>query len=196
MNIVKKWAGVLLLLAVCAGCRGRSESEGEAEKYLEKLNDNQAIIHASIAGKPFYGAENVFSGQIIMSGDVMNLTLTDQFDGRTIINAAGDKWYAQRPVSVQIDRDGESGSSLKMGKIVDREKLIGEGYMMTKGEIKAIVFEKDKMVFELKGEVAKYSDFEKPDQYLPFEALVVYKKPAISFGDMSEQAIFGSTYSK
>lgn len=186
---------MLFLLVAWAGCDSSRKSSEEAEKYLEKLNDNQAVIIAKIDGKPFYPAESKFSGQIIASADVMNLTLSDQFDGRTIINLAGEKWYSRRPVADHIARYDQSATSLKMGKIIDREKLVGEGYMMTKGDITATTFEKDKIIFEIKGEVAKYSDFEKPDQYLPFEGLIVYKKPAISLGDISEQAIFGSTHS-
>lgn len=186
---------MLFLLVVWAGCDTGRKSSEEAERYLDKLNDNQAIIVAKVDGKPFYPAESMFSGQVIVSADVMNVTLSDQFDGRTIINLTGEKWYTRRPVADRITRYDQSATSLKMGKIVDREKLVGEGYMMTKGYITATTFEKDKIIFEIKGEVAKYSDFEKPDQYLPFEGLIVYKKPAIRFGDISEQAIFGSTHS-
>ncbi len=187
---------MFFLQAVMAGCQTRDGSaKEEAEKYLAGLNDNQARIVATIGGKPFYGDESIFAGQVIMSGNVLNVTLTDQFDGRTIINLAGDKWYSRRPVADRIESYQESASSLKMGKLVDREKLIGEGYMLTKGDIVAVTFEKDKMVFEIKGEVAKYSDFAQPDQYLPFDGLIVYKKPAISLGGINEQTIFGSTHS-
>lgn len=189
------WAGVLVLLGVWAGCNPQSKSASEAEKYLEGLQDNQARIVAMVGDKPFYSKESVFSGHVIMSADVMNVTLTDQFDGRTIINLAGNRWYSRRPVADRIERYDQSATSLKMGKIIDAEKLVGEGFMMTKGDIVAATFEKDKMIFEIRGEVAKYSDFQRPDQYLPFHALIVYKKPAISMGDISEQAIFGSTHS-
>jgi hypothetical protein len=194
MNILKRLAGSVFLLTALVGCTTRDEAI-DAEKYWEGLNDNQARIIANIGGKPFYSNESLFSGQVIMSENVLNVTLTDQFDGRTIINLAGDKWYGRRPVSDRGDSYEQSATSLKIGKIIDREKLIGEGFMLTKGDIVAVTFEKSKMVFKIRGEVAKYSDFQKPDQYLPFEGLVVYKKPAISLGDISEQAIFGTTHS-
>jgi len=194
MKIVKRLAGCVFLLTALVGCTTRDESV-EAEKYWKGLHDNQARIIANIGGKPFYSSESLFSGQVIMSENVLNITLTDQFDGRTIINLAGDQWYGRRPVSDRVESYEQSATSLKMGKIIDREKLIGEGFMLTKGDIVAVTFEKNKMIFKIKGEVAKYSDFQKPDQYLPFEGLVVYKKPAISLGDISEQAIFGSTHS-
>ncbi|MGX5854420.1 hypothetical protein ACWKW6_12270 [Dyadobacter jiangsuensis] len=194
MNILKRLAGCVFLLTALVGCTTRDEAI-DAEKYWEGLNDNQARIIANIGGKPFYSNESLFSGQVIMSENVLNVTLTDQFDGRTIINLAGDKWYGRRPVSDRVESYEQSATSLKIGKIIDREKLIGEGFMLTKGDIVAVTFEKSKMVFKIRGEVAKYSDFRKPDQYLPFECLVVYKKPAISLGDISEQAIFGTTHS-
>lgn len=195
MNILKRLAGCFLLLITFAGCSTRNTSAELAEKYWAGLHDNQARIVAKVAGKPFYTNESIFSGQVIMSENVLNLTLTDQFDGRTIINLAADKWYSRRPISERIESYEQSASSMKMGKISDREKLIGEGYMLTKGDIVALAFEKDKIIFKIKGQMARYSDFQRPDQYLPFEALIVYKKPAISLGDISEQAIFGSTHS-
>lgn len=195
MKIVNQLAGCVLMLMAFVGCNTGSGSAELAGKYWNGLHDNQARIIAKIGGKPFYADQSVFSGQIIMSENVLNLTLTDQFDGRTILNLAADKWYNRWPVAGRIESYDQTATSLKMGKIIDREKLIGEGYMLTKGDIVAVTFEKDKMVFEIKGEVAKYSDFAKPDQYLPFEGLIVYKKPAISLGDISEEAIFGSTHS-
>ena len=195
MKIVVRLAGYVFLLIIMVGCINRDESAELAEKYWKGLHDNQARIIATIGGKPFYSDESVFSGQVILSENVLNLTLTDQFDGRTIINLAADKWYSRRPVSQTIESYEQSATSLKMGKIIDRAKLIGEGFMLTKGDIVAVTFEKDKMIFRIKGEAAKYSDFAKPDQYLPFEGLIVYKKPAISLGDISEEAIFGSTHS-
>lgn len=194
MKIVKRLLGCVFLLAALVDCTTRDEAV-EAEKYWKGLHDNQARIIANIGGKPFYSSESLFSGQVIMSENVLNITLTDQFDGRTIINLAGDKWYGRHPISDKVESYEQSATSLKIGKIVDREKLIGEGFMLTKGDIVAVTFEKNKMIFKIRGEVAKYSDFQKPDQYLPFEGLIVYKKPAISLGDISEQAIFGTTHS-
>ena len=195
MKIEKRLAGILFLLVAITGCSSKDNALDEAEKYLTTLNDNQARIITKVNGKPFYSSESIFTGQVITSENVLNVTLTDQFDGRTIINLAGDGWYNRRPVADKIENYQESASSVKMGRIVDHQKLIGEGYMLTKGEITAVAFGKDKMVFEIKGEVAPYSDFAKPEQYLPFEGLIVYKKPAISPGNLSEKAIFGSTHS-
>lgn len=195
MRIVKLLAGYIFLLVALAGCNARSRSAEEAEKYWSGLHDNQARIVAQIGGKLFYPDESVFAGQVIVSGNVLSVTLTNQFDGRTIINLAGEKWYERNPVADRIESYEQNATSLKMGKIVDREKLVGEGYMLTKGTITALTFEKDKMIFEVDGEVARYSDFERPDQHLPFHGLIVYKKPAISFGDVSEKEVFGSTHS-
>jgi hypothetical protein len=195
MKFANKLGGLFLLLITMTGCGSRNSSTEETEKYAAGLNDNQARLIISIGGKPFYPDESVFSGQVIMSGNVLNVTLTDQFDSRTIINLAADKWYARQPVSEHIENYSESGTSVKMGKLVDREKLIGEGYMLTNGDITAVTFERDRMVFEIEGKAAKFSDFQKPDQYLPFHGLIVYKKPAISYGDVNEQTIFESTHS-
>jgi len=186
---------VCLLLTVAAGCRSGNSAVHQAEKYLSALNDNQAKILLTIGGKKFYPAESVFTCQLLASRDVLSITLTDQFDGRTMINIADKQWYGQVPVHAGIEADGKGAISLKIGKLTDRARLIGEGYRMTRGTISIITLDKEKVIFEIKGEVGPYSDFQAPDKLLPLEGIVVCKRPAISFGDITEKEIFGSTSS-
>lgn len=187
---------IVALMVMVGGCAKHKQDDREADSYFQNLKDNQARIIVTIGGKEFYQPESVFNGQLLMTEGVLNMTLTDQFDGKTIVNLEGEKWYSKNPVRGEINIDNQSGTSLKIGKIIDREKMIGEGYMMTKGEITATTFSKEKMIFRIKGEVGKYSDFQRPDRYLPFEGLIVYKKPAMSFGDINEKEVFGSTPSR
>jgi hypothetical protein len=186
---------ILAVMVMTSACQKQDSDDRIAESYFKSLKDNQARIIVTIGGKEFYESTSIFNGQILLTEGVLSMTLTSQFDGKTIINLVGEKWYAKTPVTEEISAD-QSGTSLKIGKIVDRDKMIGEGYMMTKGEITATTFSKDKMIFRIQGQVGKYSDFQQPDRYLPFEGLIVYKKPAISFGDITEKEVFGSAPSR
>lgn len=186
---------ILALMVMTSACRKQDSDDRIADSYFQSLKDNQARFVVTIGGKEFYEPTSIFNGQVLLTKGVLSMTLTNQFDGKTIINLVGGKWYAKSPVTEEVSAD-QSGTSLKIGKIVDRDKMIGEGYMMTKGEITATTFSKDKMIFKIRGQVGKYSDFQQPDHYLPFEGLIVYKKPAISFGDITEKEVFGSAPSK
>lgn len=193
MNIGKQVYLLIIAVAVMIGSCGKRDSDEEtAEKYFQSLGENQARLLVQINGKEFYSDASVFGGQILLSDNVLNISLTDQFGGKTMLSLAKEKWYEQHPIRCVIEPDAPDGTSLKIGKIIDKQQMIGEGYMMTKGEISAPVFTKDKMIFKIKGEVGKYSDFQRPDQFLPVEGMIVYKKPAVSLGNITEKEAFSS----
>lgn len=187
---------VFVLTAYFLGsCQNNDSTKEKAEEIFKTLKNNEARILVKIGDKEFYSQESVFTGQILMSDNVMSMTLTDQFEGKTIINLGSEKWFSKKPVHELINDETQVSTNVKMGKIVDKEKMIGEGYMMAYGEITAVEFSKDKMVFKIMGKVGKYSDFQQPDKYLPAEGIIVYKKPAISLGNITENEVFGSTTS-
>lgn len=186
---------VLFIAVLIFSCSSKESSDPKVDALFESLKENQAKIVITIDGKEFYPQESIFSGQVLISDNIMNLTLTDQFEGKTIINLGGEKWYAAKPIKKAIGSEGPIETSIKMGKIIDKEKMIGEGYMMAEGEITATTFTKDKMVFRIKGKVGKYSDFQQPDKYIPAEGFIVYKKPSVSLGNITEKEAFSSSIS-
>ena len=192
MRILKGIALICLLAAISAGCRNAAADQGK--KYLGSLNDNHAKALLTIGGKPFYPSESVFTCQMLASSNVLSLTLTDQFDGRIMINIAQSGWYNKKTVEAAIEAGGQGATSLKIGRLTDRQKMIGEGYMMTSGTISVVTLDREKVIFEIKGEVGPYSDFQAPEKLLPLEGIVVCKRPAVSFGDVSEKEVFGSTH--
>lgn len=185
----------LFLAFFVFSCNSKNSSEQAADQLFQTLKDNEAKIVVTIGGKEFYPKESIFSGQALISDNMMNVTLTDQFEGKTIINLGGEKWYASQPITKAIRANGPVETSIKMGKIIDKTQMIGEGYMMAEGEITATTFTKNKMVFRIKGKVGKYSDFEQPDKYIPAEGFIVYKKPAVSLGNITEKEVFSSSIS-
>jgi hypothetical protein len=185
---------LLFFTFLILSCSSNGSSNEKIDAIFETLKENEAKIVISIGGSDFYPQESVFSGQALISDNIMNLTLTDQFEGKTIINLGGEKWYA-KPIKKAIGAAGPIETSIKMGKIIDKEKMIGEGYMMAEGEISATEFSKDRMVFRIKGKVGKYSDFQQPDKYIPAEGFIVYKKPSVSLGNITEKEAFSSSIS-
>lgn len=189
---MNRWLLVFFTFFVLS-CSSKESSDQAADQVFESLKENEAKIVVTIAGKEFYPKESVFSGQALISDNMLSLTLTDQFEGKTIINLGGEKWYAAKPIKKTIGANGPIETSIKMGKIIDKEQMIGEGYMMAEGEITATEFSKDKMVFRIKGKVGKYSDFQQPDKYIPAEGFIVYKKPSVSLGNITEKEAFSSS---
>lgn len=173
-------------------CRQENDLQLKTEQVLRVLNDNQAKVVVHIDGKEFYPDSSLFTGQVMLTDHMLSLSLVDQSEGRTMLNFGGGKWYAERPLIKEIVLRDAFNAGLKLGKLVDKERGIGEGYMMTEGRIEAVLFEPDKMVFRITGKVGKYSDFEKPESYLPLEGYIVYKKPAISWSNITGDEVFKS----
>jgi len=80
-------------------------------------------------------------------------------------------------------------ASVKIGKMKDRIKMIGEGYMLVDGTLTLRELTNEKLVFSIKGDVGKYSDFQQPDKLYPVEGWIVYKKPDMHFENITEAEI-------
>ncbi|MEO6286179.1 MAG: hypothetical protein ABIN80_24475 [Dyadobacter sp.] len=175
------------------GCSQNNASNERVEQIFKALKENEAKVIISFNGKEFYPAESVFKGQVTLSHQMLSLALTNQFEGKTMLSLGGEKWYAQNPIVKKVDLKDAFNASLKIGKLIDPKNMIGEGYMMTDGQIEAITFAKDQMVFKITGRVGKYSDFEQPDKYISAEGFIVYKMPAINWSNITEDEVFSST---
>ncbi|NIJ55728.1 hypothetical protein [Dyadobacter arcticus] len=197
---MKHLVTTLLAIGVMAftisSCQKKKTTDAQTEQILQSLKDNQAKILIKIDGKEFYAPESVFTGQLLLSDQALNMTLMDQFEGKTILNLGKAKWYAGNPIEDNINANNLVSTNVKMGKIVDVQKMIGEGYMMADGNIEALEYSKDQIVFKLTGKVGRYSDFQQPDKYLPLDGLIIYKKPAFSLANITEKEAFSSSTKK
>ncbi|MCE6990843.1 hypothetical protein LZG72_17165 [Dyadobacter sp. CY323] len=173
------------------GCTGNKGSEENIKQILSELKENQTKVIMRIDGKEFYPAQSLFTGQMTFTDQMLSLVLVDQFEGRTMLNLGGEKWY-QQPIVKEVSTSNMFNASLKLGKLIDKENLIGEGYMMTDGKIEAVSFARDRIVFKITGKVGKYSDFQQPEKYLTADGLIVCKMPAITWTSITEDEIFGS----
>lgn len=186
---------LILLVCLCYGCRRESEDCERVRKLSKGLKENQAHVSFKLADKEFYPDQNIFSGEVYVSRNALTITVTSLEGARSIVNFGGDDWYKKRPLKTNIFENGEAAASVKLGKIIDQEKMIGEGYMLTEGEVAILKFSPDELVLKVTGKAGKYSDFQQPDTLYPVKGMIVYKKPVISFGEITEKEIFGSTSS-
>ncbi|WP_254411853.1 hypothetical protein [Dyadobacter diqingensis] len=160
------------------------------DEIYNQLNDNQAKVIYKIDGKEFYTSQSIFSGEVNVSDQLLSVTLADQFQNQTIISFGGDKWYSPLPSKKEIFADNQVNAGVKMGKLVDREKMVGEGYMMSEGSVTLIEFSKDKIVLKIYGKVGKYSDFQQPSEYYNVEGTVVCRKPLFRLANITEKDLF------
>ena len=186
---------LLVFASLCYGCRRDIDDYKRAQELLEDLEENQAYVSFALDGEEFYSGHNLFSGEIHVSRSTLSMTVTSPEGARSIINFGGSNWFMKKPLKTEIFERGEAVASVKVGKIIDPEKMIGEGYMLTEGEIDILRFSPNQMIMKVKGKAGKYSDFQQPDTLYSIKGFIVYKKPVIKFGDITEKEIFGTTSS-
>lgn len=180
----------------CFACNSGNADKEKIKEAYDSLKENEASVLFKIDNKEFYSPQSIFRGEIQISDNLFSMTLVDQSEARTIVNFGGDKWYSQSPIKKEVFVDDQGGASIKIGKIIDQEKMIGEGYQMIEGTITAKEFSKEKMVFKITGKAGKYSDFQQPDKYVPVDGLIVYKMPKINYRNITEKEVFHSSDNK
>lgn len=181
---------IVFIILFCFACNSRNADKEKIDKFYNSLKENEAVISFEIDNKEFYSLQSIFKGEIQISDNLFSLTLVDQNAGRTIVNFGGNKWYSQSPIKKNVFVNDEGGTSIKIGKIIDQKKMIGEGYQMIDGTITAEQFLKEKIVFKITGKAGKYSDFQQPDKFVPVEGLIVYKMPKINYVNITEKEVF------
>lgn len=167
-------------------------SSGDNNKLYQHLGDNQAKVVYKIDGKEFYPQESIFKGEVSVSDKLLSITLIDQFDGRSIISFGGDDWYLSIPSKKDVFSDDQVNAGVKMGKLTDREKMVGEGLIMSEGTLTLQEFSKEKIVIKIQGKVGKYSDFEEPTEFKNFDGTIIYKKPVYNLLNITEEELFSA----
>lgn len=187
MNHLKIAVGLILSLLFSSCNPGTSE-----DVVYNQLADKQAKAIYKVNNKEFYPAEGIFSAEINASDQLLSLTLVDQFDDRTIISFGGENWYVSMPVKKEVFADNQVNAGVKMGKLIDRQKMVGIGYVMSEGTVTLQEFSKDKVVIKIKGKVGKYSDFQEATEFFPMEGTVVCKKPTFQLMNITEEELFSA----
>jgi len=167
-------------------------SSGDHDEIYNKLGENEAKVIYKIDGKEFYPQESIFKGEVNASDKLLSITFIDQFDGRSIISFGGDDWYLAIPSKKEVFSNDQINAGVKMGKLTDREKMIGEAFIMTDGAVTLEAFSKEKIIMTIHGKVGKYSDFEQPTEFKKFDATIIYKKPAFSLLNITEEELFSA----
>ncbi|MCF2444437.1 hypothetical protein L0657_10765 [Dyadobacter sp. CY345] len=167
-------------------------TSSDDDKMYGQLGENQAKAIYKIDGKEFYPPESIFKGEVSVSDKLLSITLIDQFDGRSIVSYGGDDWYLSIPSKKDVFSNDQVNAGVKMGKLTDREKMVGEGMILSEGTVTLQEFSKDKIVIKIQGKVGKYSDFEQPTEFKNFDGTVVYKKPAFNLLNITEEELFSA----
>ncbi|GAA4400323.1 hypothetical protein GCM10023187_13360 [Nibrella viscosa] len=157
---------------------------------LNTLPAGQAKVLITLDGQAFYPDESSFSGAIQVFDNYFRLSLFDQYEGNVVIALGGEKWYSPHPVKRQIFVENQLAASVLIGKLIDKEKRLGEGYLMTDGEVSVDALSEDRLVLHFSGKAGKYNVQREPEKWNQVEGTIVYKKPAITVQNVEKAAVY------
>lgn len=160
------------------------------DKIYNSLKDGQTKAIIKIDGKEFYSKESIFTSDIIADNTFFRANLFDQFESNLIINFGTERWHATKPYTLKLQETQAIEGSLMIGKIADKEKRTGEGYLMTEGEMRLEAFSKEKCVVIVNGKVGKFDGQSTPEKWLTVEAIIVSKKPKTTLVNLKEEGLY------
>ena len=173
--------GILLLVSGCT-----ISDKFKADEIYNQLKDDQAKIILHIKGSNFYKEESIFHGHLEIVEKSFTINYFDQFDSNVMIHFGADKWYEEKPIKAPIRMFNSYTSTVMFGKIKDKAKRRGEGYLMSQGLLTFKSLNKDKIVIEVVGKAKKYPNVGETDPAFEVEGIIVCKKPKIAFLDVNE----------
>jgi hypothetical protein len=176
-----------LILPFVISCTNNKDN---SEEVLQTLKDRESKAIIKIDGEDFYPAESIFKGNIQVYDNSFRINLNDQFDSNVIFSIASDKWYEQKPVSRQIVLENQAVGSLMVGKMKDRVQRTGEGYLMTRGEMKMKTFSDEKCIIHFEGKISKYEFLQDSTKWSNFEGTLVLKKPEVVLQNITKDKVY------
>ncbi len=191
LSLSVKYLSAFLVLGVFNACSSSNKEDDQMYQTIyQSLKDNQSKFVFKLDGSDFYNAESVFNGHLEIVHNSFTINFSDQFDSNVMIHFGGYEWYKEHPVVVPIKLDNSYSSNVMIGRIRDKEKQLGDGYLMSEGTITIKTLTKEKIVIEIVGKAKKYPKVDATDPSFGVKGTVVCKNPNIDFLSIDEKAAF------
>lgn len=188
---MKSYIYIVAFLFLTFSCSSPQKNDKTTiDKIYNSLKEGQTKAIVKIDGKEFYQKESIFSCDIIADNGFLRANLFDQFESNIVLNFGTERWHATKPYVLRLQKDQQIEGGIMIGRIADKEKRTGEGYLMTEGEITLESFSKDKCVVIVNGKVGKFEAQLTPEKWQTVEAIIVSKKPKTTLVNLKEEGLY------
>ena len=147
----------------------------DTESIYAQLQDNQTKFILTLGGEIFYGEDAVFTGMARTTENFFQMNYFDQYGSNYMLMFDGKAWYNEK--KIKGFAGGSDASTLMVGKVVDKEKNKGAGYLMKSGFIEPLIISQSKLVFKVSGKMKKYPNMKDEDPSFDFEGYIISKSP-------------------
>ena len=159
-----------MILTTLWGCK----KNVDIENTYAQLQDNQTKFILTLNGGNFYNQDATFTGLMIVKENFFQMNYFDQYGSNYILGFDVKYWYNEKKIK---GFGGGEFSTLMVGKVTDKEKNKGEGYLMYSGFIEPLTISQSKLVFRVSGKMKKYPKVKEEDPSFDFDGYIVSKSP-------------------
>ncbi len=191
--MMKKLLLLTLVVITLVSCQKKNENDVDQpliDETLKSLKKGETKILFELDGKPFYQEDHIFKGDVTLFDNLFRFSLFDQYESNVIVAISTNGWYQKKPISKQIIQNDQKTATVMIGKLIDKENNIGEGYLMTEGKIDFISLNKSKTILKITGLVGKYNAQRMPDKWQKLEGYIIQKEPNIILTNLEENQVF------
>ena len=190
-TMMKNLLLLTLLFATLFSCQKKNDiDQSLIDETLKSLKKGETKILFELDGKPFYQEDHIFKGDVTLFDNLFRFSLFDQYESNVIVAISTNGWYQKKPISKQIIQNDQKTATVMIGKLIDKENNIGEGYLMTEGKIDFISLNKSKTILKITGLVGKYNAQRMPDKWQKLEGYIIQKEPNIILTNLEENQVF------
>ena len=182
---------ILFFISSFFSCHSPKIDKAKVEDILKTLKDGQAKIIVKIDGEDFYVDESVFIGEISVYQNSFRMNVTDQFESNVILSFSQNNWnVAQKPIKQKVTVENQVNASVMVGKVKDKIKRLGEGYLLAEGEMTLETLTKERCILRFGGTITKFENMNNKSKWQKAEGIVIYKTPKIILQNLKESEVY------
>ncbi len=168
---MKQFFLFFITLTILSSCKKNIDTEA----IYAQLQDNQTKFILTLDGETFYGEDATFTGMTRVTDNFFQMNYFDQNGSNYMLMFNGKAWYNEK--KIKGFSGGSDASTLMVGKVIDKEKNKGAGYLMKSGFIEPLTISQSKLIFKVSGKMKKYPNVKNEDPSYNFEGYIVSKNP-------------------
>lgn len=176
MRFITSTLATLFIACLIGSCT----SQPDAETIFKSLKDGEAVFVVTMNGESFYPDSSRFTGAITISPNTIHMDLTDQIESNVILSFSNDSLFIKRPVKCTIDVDHQSAGSVMIGRVRDKKRRTGDGYLMAAGGVLFESISEQKVVVRLSGKTGNFNTLNDKRSWKTLEGLLICKRPKIT----------------
>jgi selenophosphate synthetase-related protein len=179
----------LFISQLLTSCQSHTKDHQEVEQTLKNLKDGEADVSIYLGDELFYPTKPVFIGNLTLAENSLQLNIKSRFGDHIMISLTDGAALKNKPYRLVIHENVPTSNSVMLGRLADKEKRTGEGFLMNEGDAIITAISRDKFVIHLNGIAGKYMETDR-SKWKKVEGTIIVRKPSIQAYALNEALFF------